>query len=223
MPTGIYIRTKKIKEALRNRRVPARTKEWKKNIGDALRKGKNFKCVCGKEFFVHRYRFSIARFCSRKCRGKYGPSGLTKGKKIPKGSLAKLGDKNPMFGKKRTSEQIEKTKRGMKEYWDNRGRVSKEHKRIVKKVLDYKRKSTIKGSFSPKEWQDLKEKYNFICPCCGKEESEMKWKKLTVDHIVPLSKEGTNTIENIQPLCLSCNCKKNNREIIKYEIIQGIN
>lgn len=32
--------------------------------------------------------------------------------------------------------------------------------------------------------------------------------KLTVDHIVPVSKGGTNTVENVRIVCLSCNLKK---------------
>ena len=47
------------------------------------------------------------------------------------------------------------------------------------------------------------------CPYCG------RYKKLTIDHIIPLSKGGSDNIENIQPLCKSCNCKKH-AKIIKY-------
>ena len=56
-----------------------------------------------------------------------------------------------------------------------------------------------------KEWSDLKEKFNNKCAICKKET------KLTKDHIVPLSKGGNDFIENIQPLCKSCNSKKHNK------------
>lgn len=57
------------------------------------------------------------------------------------------------------------------------------------------------------EWLDLCNKYNNRCLCCGEKN------KLTVDHVIPISKGGMNTIDNIQPLCGSCNSKKNNKEI----------
>lgn len=62
------------------------------------------------------------------------------------------------------------------------------------------------------EWELLKKQYNYTCPCCGLSEPEIK---LTEDHIIPLSKGGSDLIENIQPLCLSCNLKKHTLTI-KY-------
>lgn len=48
------------------------------------------------------------------------------------------------------------------------------------------------------------------CPGCK------QVKQLTCDHIIPLSKGGTNYIDNLQPLCLKCNVSKNAHQIIDY-------
>lgn len=47
-------------------------------------------------------------------------------------------------------------------------------------------------------------KYNFKCVHCG----ERDIKKLTIDHIEPISKGGTDELCNLQILCKSCNSKK---------------
>ena len=72
------------------------------------------------------------------------------------------------------------------------------------------------GAHTYGEWELLKKQYNYTCPCCGLSEPfNQRSKNLTEDHIIPLSKGGSDLIENIQPLCLSCNIKKHTL-IIKY-------
>ena len=52
-------------------------------------------------------------------------------------------------------------------------------------------------------WRD-----NFQCQYCGK---TFKFDELTMDHVVPKSKGGTKTWENIVTSCSECNSKKRNR------------
>lgn len=46
---------------------------------------------------------------------------------------------------------------------------------------------------------------NYQCQSCGKTHQETQ---LTIDHIIPLAKGGSNDISNLQTLCFNCNRQK---------------
>lgn len=66
------------------------------------------------------------------------------------------------------------------------------------------------GKTTALDWLWMKEKYFYLCLSCFKREPEIK---LTQDHVFPIIKGGNNKIENIQPLCRSCNSIKHIKTI----------
>lgn len=79
----------------------------------------------------------------------------------------------------------------------------------------HRRRSNVTGSggsYTPEEWAALLVDCGYRCLCCGK-----TGVKLTVDHIIPVSLGGSSNIDNIQPLCLPCNARKQDR-IINFRI-----
>ena len=53
------------------------------------------------------------------------------------------------------------------------------------------------------QWQEIKAAYGHRCVYCGR-----KMQRLTMDHIIPLSKGGNHTVQNVVPACSSCNKRK---------------
>lgn len=97
-------------------------------------------------------------------------------------------------------------------HWNWRGGITNYDRKLYLNLQRRALKIGAEGSHTEGEWQTLKIQYGFTCPSCKKSEPEIT---LTEDHIIPLIKGGSNYIENIQPLCKSCNCKKNTKTI-KY-------
>lgn len=135
-----------------------------------------------------------------------------KGNKAPKTAFKK-GHKSPHKGKHILFNTGRTHFKKGQIPWNYKGGISKtkEYKSFYNRRRMIREK-TVEGFHTFGEWDLLKKQYNYTCPCCHKSEPKIK---LSEDHIIPISKGGSDNIDNIQPLCISCNSRKHTK-IIKY-------
>jgi len=148
---------------------------------------------------------------------KSGKPSWRKGKKFPspsdetrrKMSMASAGKIPWNKGEKMSEEHKKNQKLGIRrsKVWKGGITLGENAKAYIRrKALErIARKHGAQGNHTFVEWEALKMRYRYMCLCCKRSEPEIK---LTEDHIIPLSKGGSDNIENIQPLCGSCNSKK---------------
>lgn len=101
-----------------------------------------------------------------------------------------------LYNEKWREENPDKLRRATKRWRKNNPGYG--HKRRVQKKENG-------GNFTADEWEMVCEYYNYRCLACGKKKS------LTADHVIPVSRGGSNDISNIQPLCKRCNSSKGTR------------
>lgn len=102
------------------------------------------------------------------------------------------------YQRKRYHEQLEFIRERRKDY----RRTDKAQ--ALRKAAHHRRralKRQAEGSYTTQEWQALCAWFGNVCLCCGSAD-------ITVDHVVPLTRGGSNWIRNLQPLCMSCNTRK---------------
>lgn len=90
------------------------------------------------------------------------------------------------------------------------GRYRKTDKgRFAKRKIEIKRKRQLKSSqctLTRKQWLEIKQAHDNRCAYCNR-----KMERLEMDHVIPLSKGGTHTADNVVPSCRTCNASKGNR------------
>ena len=73
------------------------------------------------------------------------------------------------------------------------------------------RRIGARGELTIAGWNAIMDANNSACVVCGSTQD------IAIDHIFPLSKGGSNTIDNVQPLCRRCNSRKGNRAATSRE------
>ncbi len=150
---------------------------------------------------------------------KKGQSTWNKGKQFSEETKRKIS--RALTGRKlseKTKLKMSESRKGDKSnLWIDGRTENKIYKNWLKNKRNKQKRLLNKNGSSHTfgEWENLKAQYNWTCPACKKSEPQIK---LTEDHIIPLSKGGSDNIENLQPLCQSCNSKKHNKIIYQYAL-----
>ena len=106
---------------------------------------------------------------------------------------------------KRHYEQNKKSYRARTIKW--REKNADKYKKINRDGSIRRRARTagLLSSFTSNQWQQCLSHFNHQCAYCGSTES------LEQEHVIPVSRGGHYTPDNIIPACRSCNASKNNK------------
>lgn len=92
-------------------------------------------------------------------------------------------------------------RKAIKKRWSSK---NKELINFYSKRRNYLRKNAV-GFYTKEEIDSLFKKYNSLCAYC------VNSKATSIDHVIPLSKGGTNFVENLLPACIPCNSRKKDK------------
>ena len=164
---------------------------------------------CGNQFTRPMSQIKFEKsYCSGKC---YGAS--KKGRPSLSSEQYKLNSINHMAQNNPNWKGGEEHNLEMARIWRHNNKDSINQRTANRRALV---RGAI-GSFSLEDWLRLKQSHDYTCQMCGLREPGIT---LTRDHIMPLSRGGQNVIENIQPLCSSCNSSKKEKFIPSADEIE---
>lgn len=116
--------------------------------------------------------------------------------------------------KKRRSQYIKKR------YWKNKKELREQERewrntsrgRLARAANEARRRARIRSNSTPS--QDINVEYIQktigCCSYCGSTEN------LSIEHIVPVAKGGDNSLANLTMACMTCNCSKQDKDLIQW-------
>ena len=201
MPKGIYIRTEKNSIPWTAERKKDFSEKWSGENSPfwkgGISKDKAYQAERKRKWFKDNPE--RAKFLWERSHAKNRERYLLLKRLWQKNNYQKTVDYNKEY--RRT--HPEAVKKWRRTDWQN----NKERINFRSRLREDRERNAI-GKHTFEEWITLKSKYHNKCVNCKKQEPAIK---LTRDHIIPLTMNGSNNIDNIQPLCGSCNSSKNNK------------
>ncbi len=97
--------------------------------------------------------------------------------------------------------------------WSRKSRLKHPNTALRGQIRRVLRIIQSREHFTDEEWQELFRESGSKCWVCGSE------KNLTVDHVIPISKGGSDTIDNIRVLCHKHNSSKKDKLQTPTEMI----
>jgi len=147
--------------------------------------------------------------CKNKYSKKYNPKYYENNKESAKEKAKEYRDNNK-----------EKVKKSKKHYRITHLEEERENKRLYLinnrdkiNLLNQKRKArkrNLISNLTVDQWNKVKSDFNDRCAYCGEE------LPLAQEHVIPLSKGGEYTVNNIIPSCKSCNSSKHDKDFFKW-------
>lgn len=99
-----------------------------------------------------------------------------------------------------------------KYYGKNKDKKRKQYRENAEYYRFYRRMQRYtKVELTFGEWNELLKEYNHSCAYCGE-----KYPFLQIEHVIPYSKGGTTSKENIVPACPNCNTIKQRMTLTEF-------
>ena len=144
------------------------------------------------------------RYCSQRCMGAHRTAtGFWRGENSP----------NFIHGRARTPDYVRETRRRWSR--SHPEDVAKHYRRWREKYPDHaaahnwkihSARRAVEGHFTPEDLNQILERQKRRCVYC---KVKMTRRTKSLDHIIPVSKGGTNWPSNLQFTCRRCNSRKN--------------
>lgn len=84
--------------------------------------------------------------------------------------------------------------------------------RLVRQAKYYRRRARLQNAASnltKQEWENTLKSYGGKCVYCGGDGT-------TIDHVVPIARGGSHSVNNVVPACPTCNSSKNAKPLLLW-------